>query len=158
MSGSVYRISKSVEIAAPIETVFHFHDNTDNLLRITPPHIKVQIESRGTPGLGYEVHLRVRQFGLLTMHWHVRITEYVAPTRMVDEQVKGPFAIWRQIRDLRPIPGGTELRDTVEYAVPFGILGRLANWLVIRREIERMFAYRQHATKRLLEGTVSALA
>ena len=153
MSGTTHRISRSVIIAAPIEQVFHFHDNTDNLLKITPPHIKVAIESRGTPGLGYEVHLRVRQFGVLTMNWHVKITEYVAPTRMVDEQISGPFASWKQMRDLRVVDGGTELTDTVEYAVPFGPLGQLANWLVIQREIEGMFAYRQQATKRLLEAS-----
>lgn len=149
-----YRYSRSVVINAPIDDVFHFHDNTDNLLKITPPSIKVAIESRGTPGLGYEVRLRVRQFGVMTMNWHVRITEYVAPTRMVDEQVRGPFTLWRQIRDLRTVPGGTELCDTVEYSVPFGILGRLANRLVIHREITRMFAHRQQATKQLLEASV----
>ena len=153
MSGTTHRISRSVIIAAPIDQVFHFHDNTDNLLKITPPHIKVAIESRGVPGLGYEVHLRVRQFGLLTMNWHVKITEYVSPTRMVDEQISGPFASWKQMRDLRVVDGGTELTDTVEYAVPFGPLGQLANWLVIQREIEGMFAYRQQATKRLLEAS-----
>lgn len=147
------RIERHIVINAPIERVFHFHDDTRNLLRITPPSIKVAIETMGTPGLGYEVVLKVRQFGVFTMRWKVRITEYVPPTRMSDEQVSGPFAYWKQTRQLRSVDGGTELVDIVEYLAPFGILGRIANALVIRRQIEEMFAYRQATTKRILESS-----
>ncbi len=146
------RIEQRIVIAAPIERVFHFHDDTRNLLRITPPSIKVSIETMGKPGLGYEVVLKVRQFGIFTMRWKVRITEYVPPTLMSDEQVSGPFAYWKQTRRLREVDGGTELTDIVEYRPPFGILGRIANALVIRRQVLEMFAYRQATTKRLLES------
>jgi len=146
------RIEQRIVISAPIERVFHFHDDTRNLLRITPPSIKVSIETMGKPGLGYEVVLKVRQFGIFTMRWKVRITEYVPPTLMSDEQVSGPFAYWKQTRRLREVDGGTELTDIVEYRPPFGVLGRIANALVIRRQVLEMFAYRQATTKRLLES------
>lgn len=146
------RIEQRIVIAAPIERVFHFHDDTRNLLRITPPSIKVSIETMGKPGLGYEVVLKVRQFGIFTMRWKVRITEYVPPTLMSDEQVSGPFAYWKQTRRLHEVDGGTELTDIVEYRPPFGVLGRIANALVIRRQVLEMFAYRQATTKRLLES------
>lgn len=146
------RIEQRIVIAAPIKRVFHFHDDTRNLLRITPPSIKVSIETMGEPGLGYEVVLKVRQFGIFTMRWKVRITEYVPPTLMSDEQVSGPFAYWKQTRRLREVEGGTELTDIVEYKPPFGILGRIANALVIRRQVLEMFTYRQATTKRLLES------
>jgi ligand-binding SRPBCC domain-containing protein len=146
------RIERTILIAAPIERVFSFHDDTRNLLAITPPHLKVSITSMGTPGPGYEVHLTVRLLGLVPMHWHVRITEHVPPVRMTDVQVSGPFRSWKQMRFLRSVEGGTELKDVVEYEVPLGILGRVANALFIRGQIRSMFAYRQAATKRLLES------
>lgn len=146
------RIEQRIVIAAPIEQVFHFHDDTRNLLRITPPSIKVAIETMGEPGLGYEVVLKVRQFGIFTMRWKVKITEYTSPTLMSDEQVSGPFAYWKQTRLLRSVEGGTELTDIVEYEPPFGILGRIANALVIRNQVQQMFTYRQAATKQILES------
>ena len=146
------RITRTVLIHAPIERVFHFHDDTRNLLKITPPNIHVTIESMGSPGRGYEVILKVRQFLLFVMRWHVRITEYQPPILMVDEQISGPFRSWKQTRNLREVDGGTELTDVVEYEVPFGILGRLANTIAIRSQIENMFSYRQAATKKLLES------
>ncbi|HLP28613.1 MAG TPA: SRPBCC family protein [Candidatus Didemnitutus sp.] len=145
-------ITSSVQINAPIDRVFYFHNDTSNLLKITPPNIKVTIESMGVPGLGYEVILKVRQFGLFTMRWHVKITEYEPPTRMTDVQISGPFRSWKQTRLLRSVDGGTELTDRVDYEPPFGVLGRLANGLIIRRQITSMFAYRQAATKKLLEA------
>lgn len=146
------RIERTVAINAPIEKVFHFHDDTNNLLKITPPNIHVTIETTGQPGLGYEVTLKIRQFLLFVMRWHVRITAYEPPHRMVDEQVAGPFKTWKQTRLLKENNGTTELTDVVEYDVPFGLLGTIANGLVIRRQVEQMFAYRQATTKRLLES------
>ena len=145
------RYERTVHIQAPIDRVFHFHDDTANLLKITPPNIKVQIESMGEPGLGYEVILKVRQFGLFTMRWHVRITAYEPPHLMIDEQISGPFATWKQIREFRTVDGGTELTDIVEYTPPLGLLGRIADALVIKREIRGMFEFRQAKTKELLE-------
>lgn len=146
------RLERTVRINAPIEKVFHFHDDTRNLLKITPPDIKVSIETMGSPGPGYEVTLKVRQFKLFVMRWHVRITVYEPPVLMVDEQVSGPFRTWKQTRRLRQVDGATELTDIVEYEAPFGPLGRIANALVIRRQIEKMFSYRQATTKKLLES------
>ena len=146
------RYERTTRIDAPIDQVFHFHDDTQNLLKITPPNIKVQIESMGEPGLGYEVILKVRQFGLFTMRWHVRITAYDPPKLMIDEQVSGPFSEWKQIREFREVDGGTELTDVVEYTPPLGVLGRLADGLVINRQIRDMFSFRQAKTKELIEA------
>ncbi|MFN4985284.1 MAG: SRPBCC family protein [Ignavibacteria bacterium] len=146
------RYQTSILINAPIESVFHFHDDTRNLLRITPPGISVSFTTSGDKGLGQNIHLTVKQFKLFATSWHVRITQYEPPVLMVDEQVKGPFGYWKQTRKLRVVGQQTELTDIVEYEAPFGVLGLLASWLVIRRQISSMFAYRQQATKRILEA------
>lgn len=146
------RYQSSVVINAPIEQVFHFHDDTNNLLKITPPGVKVSFTTRGKKGLGQDILLSVRQFGFLKTSWHVRITEYLPPNRMVDEQIRGPFAYWKQTRVIESTPQGTKLTDIVEYRMPFGILGTLAAFLFVRRQITDMFRYRQQRTKELLES------
>lgn len=151
MASLATRITRSVVIHAPLDRVFHFHDDTENLVKITPPSMRVSFESFGPPGLGYEVKLKVVQFGIIPMYWHVRITDYVKNRRMVDEQLSGPFALWKQRRDFTEVEGATMLTDTVEYVVPLGSLGRLVDRLFVRKQIESMFAYRQARTKALLE-------
>jgi ligand-binding SRPBCC domain-containing protein len=152
------RLTCSVVIHAPIDRVFHFHDDTKNLIKITPPSIKISFESFGPPGLGYEVKLKVVQFGFIPMYWHVRITDYVQNVRMVDEQLSGPFTMWKQRRDFTKVNGGTMLTDTVEYAVPFGPLGRIVDRLFVRKQIHSMFAYRQARTKALLEDSTELIS
>lgn len=145
------RYQRSILINAPIERVFDFHNDTNNLVEITPKSISVSFETRGEPGLGQDIYLSIRQFVFLKTRWHVRITEHIPPTKMVDEQVKGPFAYWKQTRLLTKRGACTELTDVIEYQVPFGVLGMLANKLFVRRQIISMFAYRQACTKALLE-------
>jgi ligand-binding SRPBCC domain-containing protein len=153
--GKMGRYQKTIHINAPIEEVFHFHDDTRNLIKITPPSIKVRFTTRGATGLGQDIFLSVKQFGLVQTSWHVRITEYQPPETMVDEQIKGPFATWKQTRHVAATQLGATLTDTVEYTLPFGALGRLADTLFVRKQIENMFAYRQQATKKLLELSAS---
>ncbi|MBC8125074.1 MAG: SRPBCC family protein [Candidatus Kapabacteria bacterium] len=145
-------IEQSILIKTSIERAFHFHDDTKNLLKITPPNVKVTFETRGESGLGQEVMLQVRQFGLFTMHWHVKITEYQPPHRMTDIQISGPFKSWKQTRLFREVNDSCMLTDIVEYEPPFGVLGRIADALFIRPQIMKMFAFRQQATKQLLES------
>jgi ligand-binding SRPBCC domain-containing protein len=146
------RYERAIEIAAPVEEVFRFHEDTGNLSRITPPSVKVEIvEVRGTYREGCLVRLRSTQFGFLRQEFLMEFVEYDAPRKLVDEQREGPFVYWRQTRIFTPIPGGTRLTDIVDYGVPFGILGRIANALVIAPRIRSMFEYRQRRTKEMLE-------
>ena len=145
------RYQRSVLINAPIERVFAFHNDTNNLVKITPKNISVSFETRGEPGVGQDIYLCIRQFVFVKTRWHVRITEHIPPIKMVDEQIKGPFACWKQARLLSRRGACPELTDVIEYRVPFGLLGKLANKLFVRQQIISMFTYRQARTKALLE-------
>lgn len=47
--------------------------------------------------------------------------------------------------------GGTIMRDRVRYALPFGPLGRLAHALFVRRDLRRIFDFRQTTIARRFE-------
>jgi hypothetical protein len=44
----------------------------------------------------------------------------------------------------------------VDYALPFGPLGRLAHCLVVRRQLQGIFDYRQAALAAILSGAATA--
>jgi ligand-binding SRPBCC domain-containing protein len=145
---------QSIIIAAPVDVVFHFHDDAKNLLRITPPELRTSIIStEGKPGRGHRVRLRMWQLGILPVTVLVEFVEYDPPRRLVDVQIEGPFRLWRQTRLFEPVPGGTRLTDSVEYELPFGLLGRIADRLVVAVQIRKMFSYRQNRTRALLTQT-----
>lgn len=88
---------------------------------------------RGVLGPGDEVTWQARHLG---RSWRMtsRITAHVRPTSFVDTQVSGPFATWHHAHYFEPTPeGGTRMRDVIEYAAPYWLLGRLAERLVLDR-------------------------
>jgi hypothetical protein len=42
--------------------------------------------------------------------------------------------------------------DEVHYAPPLGVLGEIANAVVVARDLDRIFAHRRQAVAELLEG------
>ncbi len=86
--------------------------------------------------------------------WVARIVE-VRPLEMFqDIQESGPMESWRHThlfrRETRDGVNGTVIRDEVEYELPFGVLGRIADALFVARMMQSAFRSRQ----RTLEGMI----
>ena len=95
----------------------------------------------GAMGLGDTVTWRARHFGVpFTMT--SRITELVAPSRFVDEQVSGPFAHWWHEHLFEECDGVTLMTDTVEFASPVGPIGRMVDRLVLTGYMTRLLTHR----------------
>lgn len=151
---AIHTFTSSIEIFAPQETVFHFHDDTSNLLKITPPSIKVKILRADPPGQGAIVKLKVTQFGFLTQIMEMEFTTYDAPNTLTDTQRNGKFKTFIQERTFETTSrNSTILTDTLHYELPFGFLGDFANFLLVRKIVSSMFTFRQQRTKQLLENT-----
>lgn len=56
----------------------------------------------------------------------------------------GPFRRWWHEHRFEPVPGGTRMTDTVEYASPVGPLGRLVERLILTRYLTRLLRTRNH--------------
>lgn len=135
--------------------MFTFHLDTRNAARIAPRGQRVlSVEGTFPLQLGSEVRLRVRQLPLpLAQTWLVRVAQLEEPTLIVDELLRGPFPAWRHEHRFAELPGGrTRLTDHVEYRLPAGALGRMADALFVRRLLLQSFRHRQERTRALLEN------
>jgi ligand-binding SRPBCC domain-containing protein len=108
--------------------------------------------SAGSLKPGSQVVLRGR-VAFFPVRWIAIHTEYDPPHLFADRQASGPFAYWYHRHCFRDDgEGGTLLQDEVEYAAPFGVVGRwLGGWL-IRRKLKAMFEYRHEKTRSLIES------
>ena len=82
---------------------------------------------------------------MLSLPWVTRITVWDPPRAFEDVEERGPYRLWRHRHSFEPGPNGVVMRDRVEYALPFGPLGRLVHALVVRRQLDAIFAFRRRA-------------
>ena len=92
----------------------------------------------------------------LPLKWLTEITLWEPPHRFIDEQRKGPYALWRNTHEFRPQAGGVLICDHVQYALPLGVLGQIAHWLTVRRDINSIFDYRVQKVNELFGVTAEA--
>jgi ligand-binding SRPBCC domain-containing protein len=146
----MYLLEREVALPAPRADVFSFFADARNLERLTPPSLRFQILTAGAiqmrPGAVIEYRLHLSR---LPVRWRTVIEEWDPPVRFVDVQEKGPYALWRHTHTFDETPEGTRMRDRVEYALPFGPLGALANRLFVARRLDDIFAFRARVISEL---------
>jgi ligand-binding SRPBCC domain-containing protein len=137
----------------PREEVFAFFADAANLDAITPPWVHFHtvtpapIEMR--PGTLIDHKLRIHG---VPIRWRSRITVWEPPARFVDEQVRGPYRLWRHEHVFEERDAGTLVRDRVQYAVPFDFV---VHELFVRRDVEKIFAHRTETLRQRFATTVS---
>ncbi|CEK18356.1 hypothetical protein CWRG_02139 [Chthonomonas calidirosea] len=143
------------EVHAPLERVWEFHNKIDSLLLLTPPQLRARILGERPPmqeGALYVI--RVLIFGFIPVIMKTRIVVYEPPYGFTDRQEAGPFRRWQHRHRFEALdPNKTRLSDSVEYEVPMGWLGTIADRAFVRRNVEALFAYRHRRTKEILEQT-----
>ncbi len=159
----------------PVELVFAFFANPANLPHLMPSRLETRIEdARIEPpptrpvaadparrfrsvaaGEGSEILVSfypVRWFPR-RWSWMTRVTEFVWNSHFCDQQVRGPFEQFHHRHGIqaetRNGVEGTLVSDEIEYALPFGWLGRLGSALV-RRRLEQAFLHRQRRLPEVL--------
>lgn len=136
-------ISQEQFIARPRAEVFDFFSDARNLERLTPPWLNFKIdEIPDELGEGALIKYSLRLRGL-PIHWVTRIEDWTPGERFVDLQIAGPYALWHHTHEFEDADGGTLVRDTVRYRVPFGPLGRVVDRALVTRDTEKIFAYRR---------------
>lgn len=134
-----HRFERETILAAPVERVFDLSLSIDlHLSSMSSSRERVVAGVRsGAIGFDEEVTWRAWHFGL-PWRMTVRISALDRPVSFVDEQVRGPFAWYRHEHRYEPVEGGTRMLDSVGFAAPFGVLGRIAERIVVARHVEKL--------------------
>jgi len=92
---------------------------------------------------GQIIQYLVTPLPLLKTNWVTEITHVVKNEYFVDEQRFGPYALWHHKHFIKEIKGGVEMEDIIDYKIPFGMLGRMMNPIIVKPKLKEIFAYRK---------------
>lgn len=128
----------------PIDEVFAFFNQPENLAEITPRELGFQILTP-TPiemKRGALIDYTISILPGIRLHWRTLISAYDPPHRFVDEQLAGPYAFWHHTHTFEEVEGGTLIRDEVRYMLPFGWLGNQFGSLLVKSRLKAIFDHR----------------
>ena len=147
-----YVLHREATVSCPLEKVFNFLSKAENLETLTPPWLRFRIETpqpiQMRQGATIAYGLRVRG---VPLRWLTEIELWHPPYDFVDVQVKGPYKLWRHIHRFQESKEGTRIMDFVNYTLPFGPLGRLVHRLQVADDLDKIFDYREHRVRTLLQ-------
>ncbi len=140
------------ELPLPRARVFPFFADAGNLDRLTPPELRLRILTPLpiTMHEGALIEYRLSLFGV-PFGWRTRVERWEPDTCFVDAQIRGPFGRWEHTHRFSETAAGTHMEDVVRWSMPLAPFGEIAAPLV-RRELDRIFAYRERALRHALLG------
>jgi ligand-binding SRPBCC domain-containing protein len=151
----VYHIKLKQFLPLSLDEAWDFFSSPENLVKITPPSMNFRILRISGDGSGMYagqiISYRIKLLPGINVYWVTEITHVERPYYFMDDQVTGPYTIWKHQHWFREVAGGIEMTDEITYAIPFGFLGRLANYLFVAQQLRIIFKFR-HETLRQLFG------
>lgn len=145
----VTRMHRETLVHAPLTQAFAFFADAGNLERLTPSWLRFSIRTAmpTVMRVGLEIEYRIYLYGF-PIRWVSVIDVWEPGERFVDRQLTGPYVWWRHEHRFEASGEATRVIDDVEY------LSRAA-WMtgrVVKRDIERIFDYRQAALQRIFRA------
>ncbi|MGE5431589.1 MAG: SRPBCC family protein [Syntrophomonadaceae bacterium] len=148
----VYRLESKQVLPIGKNECWKFFSDPGNLQKMTPPELdfKIQTELSEKMYPGQIIIYRIKIFPLIYVTWVTEITHVTDYEFFIDEQRFGPYKFWHHQHIFREVSQGIEMTDRVHYAIPFGLMGRIMNSLVIKKKLNKIFSFRREFLKTAL--------
>ncbi|MFT6334759.1 MAG: ligand-binding SRPBCC domain-containing protein [Saprospiraceae bacterium] len=147
----LYRIETEQFIPISIDEAWGFFSSSWNLKEITPDHMGFVITSKSNEKMypGMLITYIVTPLLGIGMRWCTEITHVKDKSYFIDQQRFGPYNMWHHQHHFEEVEGGVMMRDIVNYGIPLGVLGQIANTIMVRSQLKEIFDYRIQAVERL---------
>jgi carbon monoxide dehydrogenase subunit G len=145
------KASRSIEIEASPEKVFAFMCNMEKMNEITKGVEEAEYTSKGPIGVGTTRHV-VGKAGRFKEESDMEITEF-EKHRKVSMRTIGASRVKMNVsQSFEPTAKGTKLTVTNDYEVPYSILGKLVDKIMVQKNIEKAMERNLKNIKKALES------
>ncbi|MDR6919864.1 SRPBCC family protein [Chryseobacterium sp. 2987] len=141
----MYRLYREQHLRCNIETAWKFFSSPHNLSEITPENMSFVVLSDIKDESifeGMEIDYTVSPVLGIPMKWKTIISQVEDGKSFTDFQKKGPYKHWNHFHEFIPDENGILMKDTVDYELPFGVLGRIAHRLFVKEKLRSIFDFR----------------
>ena len=142
---SHFLLERTQHLPISLTEAWNFFSSPHNLEKITPPGMGFEVLSNSNAQKAYAgqiITYYVRPILNIKLFWMTEITHVVEEQYFVDEQRFGPYAFWHHTHFFKEVPGGVEMRDQVHYKLPFGFLGDIVHYLMVKKQLQGIFDFR----------------
>jgi ligand-binding SRPBCC domain-containing protein len=121
-------VQYETEINAPVEKVFEYYTNPDNIKEAWPRDIVKESESLSGSKSEEGSEMKVKgQYMGKEEEMILEVADKEQNRRLVTRQTEGPFKKWESIQEFQANGNSTHIRHSVDYELP--TTGKIANTL-----------------------------
>ncbi len=147
-----HRLYREQQLNCDIETAWDFFSCPKNLSKITPKDMGFTVlTDYNTEQIteGMVIDYIVSPLLKVPLKWRTRITHVEPNKSFTDFQEKGPYKYWNHFHEFIPNKDGVLMKDTVDYELPFGFLGKIAHRLFVKKKLAHIFDFRYSVLEKL---------
>lgn len=148
-----YHLEYEQNLPISLAEAWDFFSSPLNLAKICPKEMNFKVTSNYKEDTkmyaGMIITYHVSPVFGIKMNWMTEITHVKEHQYFVDEQRFGPYALWHHQHHFTEIPGGVHMHDILDYAIPYSVVGRIANAVLVNKEVKKIFAYRKKSVEEL---------
>jgi uncharacterized membrane protein len=147
----VTKLTKSIEIEASPEKVFAFTHDMEKMNQITKGASEGQYTSKGPVGVGTTMHY-VGKAGGQQAEWDMEITEFEKNKKVISRTIGASKFKMQGSSTYEPTAKGTKLTTTMEYELPYSVLGKIIDKLKVSKDLQKSMEKSLGSVKKALES------
>lgn len=147
-----HRLYREQQLNCDIETAWKFFSSANNLSKITPKEMNFVVLTKFENDEIYEgmiIDYFVSPLFGIKMKWQTEIIHVDFQKSFTDFQKKGPYKLWHHFHGFIENEDGVLMKDTVDYELPLGFLGEIAQSLLVKKKVEGIFDYRYQILEKM---------
>lgn len=151
----IYQLHTTQQLNCDLDTAWDFFSSPHNLSKITPKEMKFNVLTELSEEPIYEgmvIDYKVVPLLGIPMKWRTKITQVNPKVSFTDFQEKGPYKLWNHFHEFIPNENGVLMKDTVNYELPFGILGNITHSLLVKQKVQSIFDYRYQVLEEMFNS------
>ncbi|MDG6909473.1 MAG: SRPBCC family protein [Nitrososphaerota archaeon] len=148
------KVSRSVDISAPVAAVFAYYARPEHIAKSFPADVSIRVTPvKVKDNFGVGTIFRISgNFGGRELEWDNETTEYEDNRLIKTKAINGPFKKNDIAVHFQPMQGGTKLTFEADYELGYGLLGAAIDKLKIKKEVEMGIEKSCSMVKRYLEN------